>query len=279
LEVTLMIIDPISAVVGGLSMGLNLLGSSAAESAKQQDYVNQTAFQDASGEFNRWQAGMNAQMNNLNSQYGYWAETVNYNQQLAHTNQLRNYELAKELDQAKRVGEARTGAGTNYIVNSEAIQQALQERGMQEAVAMQQYTYRALQASASYAAMGQEGQSMDRHVANFARQAGDYSALQAIGQRLQERQYRRDQLSAITTYLNQYNSQQFYEKTPYMDPVAPFPPLPTMVAPAGPSMRGAAPTSNGLLNAGTALLGGVNTYLSTASAVKGLSAKPTKTGL
>jgi hypothetical protein len=36
-------------------------------------------------------------------------------------------------------------------------------------------------------------------------------------------------------------------------------------------MTGAAPAGIGLLDIGTSLLGGVNTYLGTASAIKGLS--------
>jgi hypothetical protein len=258
-----MIIDPVSAVVGGVSMGMNLLGGFAQNQAAQQDYLNQRAFQNATSKFNAWQAGMNAKTQNLNNQYSYWRDTVNYNQQLAYTSQLRGYEFAKDLAQAQRVIEARTGAGAQYVTSSQAISQALQERGMQEAVAMQQYSYRALQASAAYQASGQEGQTMDRYVANFARQAGDYNTLMQVGQKFQERQYSRDQLAAMTTYLNQYNSQQFYERTPYMDPVAPFPPLPTMVMPPPPSMTGGRPGSNGFLTAGTAILGGVNAYMST----------------
>ena len=256
-----MAIDPISLVFGGLNAGMGLLQGAASSAAAQQDYVNQTAFQNASSQFNRWQAGMNASIQNLNGQYAYWRDTVNHNQQLAYTSQLRGFEFAKELTQAQRVAEARAGAGTQFVVSSQAIQQALQERGMQEAVAVQQYQYRTLQGSAAYQAAGQEGQTMDRFVANFARQAGDYETLMNVGQKFQERQYSREQLSAMTTYLNQYNSQQFYEKTPYMDPIAPFPPLPTMVMPPPPSMTGAPPQSNGFLTAGTAILGGVSSYL------------------
>lgn len=265
-----MMIDPISAGVAGVSTVLNLFGASAENKARQQEYLNQSAYSNATAQFNQWQAGMNQRVSTLNGQYGYWRDVVNHNQGLAYSSQLRNYEFAKELAQAQRVIEARTGAGTNYVIQSEAIQQQLQERGMQEAVAMQQYMYRGLQASAAYQASAQEGQSMDRYVGNFARQVGDYNTLQAIGQQFQQRQYRREQLAAMTNYLNQYNSQQFYEPTPHMDPVAPFPPLPSMVMPPAPTMRGGAPGGMSALNVGTALLGGVNTYMSTASAIKQL---------
>lgn len=262
-----MIIDPVSAVVGGLSMGLGLLQSSAENSARQQQYLNETAYANATAQFNRWQAGMNQQISSLNGQYRYWAETVQYNQQLAYTSQLRNYELAKELAQADKVIQARQGAGTNYALTQQGIANQLQERGMQEAVAMQQFNYRALQASAAYQASAQEGQSMDRFVRDFSRQAGDYATLRQINQGLENRQYRANQVAAITKYLNEYNSQQFYEPTPYVDPVAPFPPLPSMVMPAGPSMQGAAPMNTTGLGAATALMGGVNAYLSTAAQI------------
>lgn len=258
-----MIIDPISAGVGVLSAGLGIFQGIADARAREQDYLNQTAFQGATAQFNRWQATKNAELQNLNNAHGYWRDIVAHNQQLAYTGQLRNYEFAKEIAQAQRVAEARTGAGTQYVLSAEALQQALQERGMQEAVTMQQYSYRALQGSAAYQAAAQEGQSMDRYVANFARQAGDYNTLQQINQQFQQRQYKREQVAAITTYLNQYNSQQFYERTPYMDPVAPFPPLPTMMMPPPPSMTGAAPGGMSGLSVGTALLGGVNAYINT----------------
>ena len=262
--------DPVGLAVGGVSAVLGMIQANAADRARQQDHLNQTAYANATAEFNQWQAGMNQQVNSLNEQYQYWRDTVNYNQNLAYTSQLRNYEFARELNQAQRVIEARSGAGANYVLQAEAIQQQLQERGMQEAVAMQQVMYRGLQASAAYQASAQEGRSMDRYVGNFARQVGDYRTLQTINQQFQGRQYRREQLSAVTAYLNQYNSQQFYEPTPYMDPVAPFAPLPSMVMPPAPSMAGGAPASTMATSAGTALLGGVNTYLDTASAIKKL---------
>ena len=265
-----MALDPVSLGVAGVSSIMGLFQQGAENRAKRQDYLNQSAYAGATARFNQWQAGMNQQINTLNSQYSYWGQTVQYNQQLAYTGQLRNYELAKELAQADQVIQARSGAGTNFAARSEAIAQQLQERGMQEAMAIQQYNYRALQSSAAYQAMAQEGRSTDRYVANFARQAGDYKTLMTINQGLANRQYRRDQLSSITQYLNEYNSQQFYKPTPYVDPIAPFPPLPSMVMPPPPSMAGAAPSSYTALGVGTQLLGGFNTYVSTAQAIKNL---------
>ena len=152
--------DPISLGIAGVTTALNLIQGNAQQKAKEQEYLNQVAFQNAQSEFNQWQAGFNADTKNLNNQYQYWASTIQYNQSLAHTQQLRNYEFAKEYEQAKRVGQTRASAGASYSVNSAAIQQQLQERGMQEAVAIQQYAYRALQNSAAFRAGMQEGLSL-----------------------------------------------------------------------------------------------------------------------
>ena len=263
-------IDPVPLGVAAVSTGLSFLTANAQEQARQQEYLNQTAFQNATTQFNQWQAGFNADMQNLNNQYSYWATTVDYNQKLGYTQQLRNYEFAKEIDQASRVAQTRASAGTGYAINAAAVQQQLQERGMQEAVAIQQFAYRALQSSAAFQASMQEGKSSDRYVANFSRQMGDYKTLKNIEQGLRDRQYNRDQLAQITRYLNEYNSQTFYEKQPYLDPVAPFPPLPTMVTPPPPSMTGSAPANMSALNAGTSVLGGVNAYLGTAAKIKAL---------
>lgn len=267
---TKMIIDPISAVVGGVSAGLGILQSNASAKAQQQEFLNQQALSDSTAKFNTWQAGLNARANNLNSQYAYWAATVTNGQQLAYTAQLRNYDLAQEIAQAQKVAETRTGAGTNYLVNSEALAQRFAEEGMQQAVAYQQASYRILQQSSAFQAMAGEGNSVDRIVNNYTRQIGDYQALASINEGLRKRQYKRDQLGQITTYLNQYNSQDFYKAQERLDPIAPFPPLPSLVTPAPPSMQGAAPAGISALNIGTAVAGGFNTYLSTASAIKGL---------
>ena len=111
---------------------------------------------------------------------------------------------------------------------------------------------------------------MDRYVRNFARQVGDANSIAQINAGLRNKQYKREQLSAITKYMSQYNSQNFYVKSPIQEQVMPFAPLPTMITAAGPTMRGAPPTSNGLLNAGTAVLGGVGTFLDTAQQVRNL---------
>ena len=266
-----MIIDPVSAVVGGVSAIGGIFQSIAADKAKKQDYLNQKAYSDATATFNRWQATQNAKASDLNAQYSYWAQTLEYNQGLAYTNQMRNYDLSQEIAQAQKVGETRAGAGADYVTNAQALSEKFREEGMARAVGMQQYQYRVLQQSAAFQAAMGEGASSDRIVNNFARQAGDYQTLQAINEGLSKRQYNRDQLSRITNYLSQYNSQAFYEAQDRMDPIAPFAPLPTLVSPPPPSMSGGAPGNAGLgLGIGTAMLGGFNSMVSTATAIKNL---------
>jgi hypothetical protein len=135
---------------------------------------------------------------------------------------------------------------------------------------MQQAQYRMLQQSSAFQAMASEGQSVDRIVNNFTRQMGDYETLATINEGLRTRQYKRDQLSQITQYLSQYNSQDLYKAMERMDPIAPFPPLPSLLTPPPPSMTGAAPGGVSALNIGSAVLGGVSTYLNTAAAIKRL---------
>ena len=265
-----MIIDPISAGIAVVSTGLGLASGSAQASARQYDYENSRAYQRATARFNVWQSGLNARLSNAASQQQFWQDTVSHNQSLAYVYQLRNFELAKEAQQADVVGQTRAAAGAEFIINSEATSQQYQEVGMQEAIALQQYQYRILQQSAAYQAIAGDGNTTDRFVNDFARQMGDYEALSQINEGLRSRQYKRDQLSNVARYLNAYNNQQFYQKQQYQDPIAPYPALPALLTPAAPSMTGAPPAGLGLLDIGTSLLGGVNTYLGTASATKGL---------
>lgn len=265
-----MVIDPISAGIAAISTGLGLAGGVAQSNARQYDYENSRAYQRATARFNLWQSGLNARLSNAASQQQYWQDTVNHNQSLAYVYQLRNFELAREAQQADVVGQARAAAGAEFMVNSEAMAQQYQEVGMQEAIALQQYQYRMLQQSAAYQAMAGDGNTVDRFVNDYARQMGDYQALSEINEGLRSRQYKREQLSSVARYLNAYNNQQFYQKQQYQDPIAPYPALPALLTPAAPSMTGAAPAGIGLLDIGTSLLGGVNTYLGTASAIKGL---------
>ena len=246
--------------LGAAQAGLGVAQSIAGYNAQKQDYLNQTAFQDANNQFASWQAGFNAKINDANKQYNYWKETVNHNNQLAYTNALRNVELTKSIRQAEVVAQTRAAAGASYISDSEAISQQFQEVAMQEAVATKQYRWRSLQARASVQAMGREGRSVDRIVNDYARQQGDYEALQQVNQSLRSRQYTRTQAAQVAQYISRWNSQQFYEEQPYIDPIAPFAPLPTLITPSGPTMRGGGPSKGAaLLNVGSAVLGGIST--------------------
>ena len=257
--------DPVSLGVSAVSTGLSLFSGIAQNKAKQQEYKNQRAYQSATAKFNQWQSSLNARLSDATAQQQYWQDTVSSNQSLAYVHQLRNFELTKEGNQASVVGQTRAAAGAEFMVNSEAMAQQYQEVGMQEAVAFQQYQYRLLQQSSAYQAMAQDGNTADRFVNDYARQMGDYQTLSEINEGLRSRQYKRDQLGNVARYLNAYNNQPFYEKQQYQDPIAPYPPLPTLMTPAAPSMTGPAPGGVGPLQVGTALLGGVNTYMSTAS--------------
>ena len=259
---------PVGLALGGLQLGLGLLTNSANNKAKRQDYLNQTAFQNATTEFNSWQAGMNARRTDLNQQYNYWGDTVRFNQGFSYTQQLRAVEFAKEAEQAELVFNTRASAAADYANQSSTLAAQMQERAMSEAVAVQQFRYRSLQSSAAYQAAGQEGNSMDRFVNDFARQAGDYAALKQIEAGLREDQYTRAQKGQVATYLSRYNSQQFYVRQPYMNQIKPFAPLPTLVTPAGPSMTGGSPGGNSFLQSATAAMGGINTALSFGSSVK-----------
>jgi hypothetical protein len=143
---------------------------------------------------------------------------------------------------------------------------------MADAVALQQYTVAALRNRASIRANPQAGASIDRLMNDFVRQEGDYRTIAAINDGLRNRQYRREQAGAVAQYLSAYNSQAFYEAQPYLEPMAPFVPLPALMEPAPPSMTGAAPSrAAGALRVGTALLGGVENTLGLVGKFKSLA--------
>jgi DNA segregation ATPase FtsK/SpoIIIE-like protein len=177
------------------------------------------------------------------------------------------------------VGQTRAAAGASFVQDSQAVSQAYQEASMQEAVAMQQYRWRALQGRASVQAMNQEGRSIDRIVNDYARQEGDYMTLMAINQKLRARQYTREQAAQVAQYLSRWNSQQFYEEQPYIDPIAPFAPLPTLLTPPPPSMTGSGPSAGAaVLNIGKEVLGGINTAMSMSNQLRSLKTPSASTG-
>ena len=113
---------------------------------------------------------------------------------------------------------------------------------------------------------------MDRYVRDVDRQIGDYSALKQIKDGMAARQYSRQQLGQLTKYLNQYNSQQFYVKAPIQKPTMPFPPLPAMVTPPQPYMRGAAPADTRFLDNATTAFGALNTGFETNKMIMNMAA-------
>jgi hypothetical protein len=264
---------------GVAQAGLGIMQGMAANAAAQQDYVNQKAFQSANNKFAMWQAGFNARVNDANNQYKYWSDTVNYNQNLAYTNSLRNVELLKSIRQAETVANTRAAAGSSFLQDSDALGQAYTEASMQEAVALQQYQWRALQGQSSVQAMAMEGNSVDRLVNDYARQLGDYETLQAINQGIRTRQYGREQAGQLAQYLSRWQSQQFYDEQTYVDPVAPFAPLPTLIQPAGPTMTGSGPSSAAaMLNIGTGILGGISAGISMQGQLNALKTPSSSSG-
>jgi hypothetical protein len=269
------IIDPISAGIAGVSTALNLFGAGQQNAAAKQDYLNQSSFQQATNQFAQWQANQNQRFSDANAQYQFWGQQVQYQQQLGYVHQLQSFELAKQINQANVVRDSRAAAGAEFIGNSQAASDRLQEVAMQAAVAQQQYGWRTLQARASVQAMDAEGLSVDRLINNYARQAGDYNTIAQINDGLQRNQFNREQTALVGRYLSEWNSQQFYTPTTYIEPIEPFAPMPSLMQPAAPSMTGTGPSGGASsLRIGSALLGGVGTYMNSAAGVKAAAAKP-----
>jgi hypothetical protein len=254
--------DAIGLGIGAISTGMNIFGASAQNAAQQQAYKDQVAFQKANDQFAKWQAKFNKKATDSQNKFNYWGQVVNYNQNKAYTNSLRNLETLKAFKQAEVVFKTRAAAGSSYIQDSEALSNAYQEQSMQEAFSLQQYQWRALQTRGSVQAMEREGQSVDRIVNDYARQLGDFETLQEINKNIRTRQYTREQAGQVAQYLSRWNSQTFYQEQPYMDPLPPYAPLPTIMMPPAPTMTGAPPSAAaGALNIGTAVLGGLQTGL------------------
>lgn len=254
--------DLIGLGIGAASTGMNIFGASAQNAAQQQAYKDQVKFQKANDNFAKWQAKFNKKATDSQNKFNYWGQVVNYNQNKAYTNSLRNLETLKAFKQAEVVFKTRAAAGSSYIQDSEALSNAYQEQSMQEAFSLQQYQWRALQTRGSVQAMEREGQSVDRIVNDYARQLGDFETLQEINKNIRTRQYTREQAGQVAQYLSRWNSQTFYTEQPYMDPLPPYAPLPTIMMPPAPTMTGAPPSAAaGALNIGTAVLGGLQTGL------------------
>ena len=265
--------EPITMALisGGLTAASGVMGASASHAAARQKHADDLAFQDANNRFSVWQAGFNAEVQDANKQFQFWQETFNFNQEKIYANSQRNVEFLQAAAQAQVVFDTRVAAGVSFVDDSSAISDAYRETEMQSAVAQQQYQWRALQARSSVQAMNQEGNSVDRIVNNYAAQLGDQMTLEAINSDIRERQYTRTQAAQVSQYLSRWNSQDFYNDTPFFEPIAPFAPLPTMITPPPPSMTGAPPSNAAFaMNVGSALLGGVSAGMSTYSSMNAL---------
>jgi hypothetical protein len=263
--------DPVAGglILGGAQAVMGVFGGMAESAAAAQRHANEVAFQNANTEFARWQAGFNQRITNANSEYNYWQETVNYNQNLAYSRSLENFERLKEIAQADVVGRTRASAGADFVRRSEAVGQAAAEMSMREAVALQQYQVAALKARSRVMASDQEGASVDRLINDYARQVGDYQTIQGINEGLRNRQYTREQAAAVADYLSKYNSQSFYEAQPYMEPIAPFAPLPALLEAPAPTMTGSGPSGAAAgLRIASGLMSGVSTGFNTFAMLK-----------
>jgi len=259
-----MVLDPATAalLLGGAEAGMGIFSAITGNRAQQQEYKNQLAQQAANDRFAKWQARFNLRQGNEASRFQYWTETVRYNQDLAYVRSLKNYELLQEISQAELVRDTRIAATASYINDSQAISQQMQEASMQDAVASMQYSMAALQARARVDASGKTGQSIDLLINDYARQAGDYEAIQQMNQKFRRRQYTREQAAQVTELLSRYNSQQFYKAKPYQEGMKPFVPLPGLLQPQQPSFTGSGPSQSAMwLNIGSSVLGGIQTGL------------------
>ena len=271
--------DGAGLILAGAGMALDIYGANQKYAGEMQAYQDQVKFQKANEQFAKWQAKFNKKSTTAQNKFQYWGQVVGYNREKAYINSMRNIEKVKSFKQAKVVFETRAAAGASYIQDSQALSNAYQEQSMQEAVSLQQYQWRALQTRGSVQAMEREGQSVDRIVNDYARQMGDYETLMQINQGIRSRQYTREQAAQVSQYLSRWNSQDFYEEQPYMDPVPPYAPLPTIMMPPPPSMTGAPPSSAALgLNIGNAVIGGVGSFLSSSAAMNRAGTPNSPTG-
>lgn len=269
----MVVFTPLSGALalGGADAILGGIGALTGSAAARQDYANQRAFQGANARFAQWQAGFNARFADANARHNYWQETINFNQNLAYSRSLRNYETLRSIEQARVVGETRAAAGASFVRDSEASSQAAAEMDARDAMAYHQFQVAALQARGRVMASGQEGGSVDRLIGDFARQAGDFATIAEINRRFRDRQYTREQAAQVADWLSRYNSQQFYQEQPYMEPLAPFMPLPALLEAPPPTMTGAPPSSAaGMLRFGSSLMGSAATGLGVYGQLRGV---------
>ena len=248
----------------GLSMGAGFLQGRLQYAAQRQKYANDVAYKEAMDEYSGWAAELQAKQTNVNQDYAYWGERLNYGQQVSHAYNLRAVELSKSIAQADLVAETRTAASANYINKASAIQARHEQEAMSEAMAMFHTKVQALRNRASVGALGANGVGMvDALQRDQQRQVGNKATISQINQQFRDGQYTRDQAGAVAGYLKDFNSQDFYEVQEIMDPLPPFPPLPALIGAVPPSMVGSAPSSSAAFLSSVAggFSAGLNTYV------------------
>ena len=93
---------------------------------------------------------------------------------------MRNFELAKSINQAEVVARTRASAGASFVQEAAALVDGFQQQSMADAVSLMQYKQQALRSQASLAASGREGANVDRYINDYARQVGDMATMQQI---------------------------------------------------------------------------------------------------
>ena len=176
----MVVITPL--MLAGGQFALSAFQGFLGHQAKQQDYLNQRAQQKASDEFARWTASNQARTQDLNNSYRFYQEQVNYGQELAYASQMRNFELAKSINQAEVVARTRASATADYSQQSGALAEAFQQQSMADAISMMQYKQQALRSQASASTTMQEGRSVDRYINDYARQVGDMEAMRQLNE-------------------------------------------------------------------------------------------------
>ena len=89
--------------------------------AEKQQYLNNLTYKKATDEFSRWSSGMQAKQANLNNSYSYWQQKINYGQEVAYANSVRNFELGNAINSAEDTFRARSSSGAEYARNNAAL--------------------------------------------------------------------------------------------------------------------------------------------------------------
>lgn len=261
-----MAIDPVTGSL--ITGGLQFLGGMLDYGAQKQDYVNKVAYKKAQDEYSAWSASFQAKQANVNNKFQYFKDQVNWAQENNYVANLRNWELAKAIEQADVVTQTRIQAGAEYIQQSDALNAANAQQAMSDAMSLYHYKLQGLRGAAS-AVSGGVGM-VDRIQNDYANQVGNQSTILEINKLFREQQLSREQAGVVNQYLAQFNSQKQYQMQEFQDPLRPYPPLPTLVGAVPPSMVGGAPSATtAFLSSAIGAVGtGFNTYTGLKSLTK-----------